>query len=124
MIMDIQIKTVDDVAVVTLTGVMDGRTAPTLEKQLLPLAESTPRLLLNMGGIAFLSSAGLRILLMLYRQINNQGGCIALANLPEMIEDTMSVTGFFHFFTAYPTEEEGIAALRGCDVKSESNAAN
>ena len=122
--MDIQIKAVDDVVVVTLTGVMDGRTAPALEKQLLPLAESTPRLLLNMGGITFLSSAGLRILLILYRQINNQGGCIALANLRETIEDTMSVTGFFHFFTAYPTEKEGITALRGCVTKPENNAAN
>lgn len=113
--MDIQTKMVGDVMVVSLTGEISGRNAPDVQDQLLPLAEPGCRLLLNMSGISYMSSAGLRTLLMLYRQIDRQSGCIALCNLQEMIQDMMSVTGFLDFFTAYATEDEGINALRQCE---------
>ena len=113
--MEIQTKTVDDVMVVSLTGEINGRNAPEVQDRLLPLAEPGCRLLLNMNGISYMSSAGLRTLLMLYRQIDRQGGCVALSNLQEMIQDMMSVTGFLDFFTAYATEGEGIQALKECE---------
>jgi anti-sigma B factor antagonist len=114
--MEIQIKTVDNVMVVNLTGEISGRNAPDVQEQLLPLARPGSRLLLNMSGVSYMSSAGLRTLLMLYRQINNQSGCVALSNLQEMIQEMMSVTGFLDFFTAFATEAEGIAALRECEI--------
>ncbi len=122
--MDIETQTVDDVIIVTLTGEMNGRTAPRVEAQLLPMACPGCKLLLNMAGVTFLSSAGLRILLMLYRKIEAQGGAIALANLREPIQDTMSITGFLHFFTAHPSEAAGIAALRQQAVPQNNDAAN
>jgi anti-sigma B factor antagonist len=114
--MEIQIKTVDDVIVVNLTGEISGRNASEVQDQLLPLAQPGCKLLLNMSGISYMSSAGLRILLMLYRQINNQNGCIVLSNLQEMIQDMMSITGFLDFFTAFGSEAEGITALRDCET--------
>ncbi len=113
--MDIQIKSIDNVTIVALTGEINGRNAPEVQEQLLPLAIPGCRILLNMAGISYMSSAGLRTLLMLYRQINRQSGCIALSNLQEMIQDMMSVTGFLDFFTAFATEAEGIEALQNCE---------
>ena len=114
--MEIQLKTVDGVMVVSLTGEISGRNAPDVQEQLLPLAQPGSRMLLNMSGVSYMSSAGLRTLLMLYRQINNQSGCVVLSNLQEMIQEMMSVTGFLDFFTAFGSEAEGIAALLECDV--------
>jgi anti-sigma B factor antagonist len=122
--MNLETQTVDDIIVITLTGEMNGRTAPDVETQLLPMACSGCKLLLNMVGVTFLSSAGLRILLMLYRKIEAQDGAVALCNLRETIQDTMSITGFFHFFTAYNSETEGIAALQAQPLKSDNHAAN
>ncbi|MCP4424587.1 MAG: anti-sigma factor antagonist [Chloroflexi bacterium] len=113
--MEIETRQVDDILVVTLNGEIDGRNAPVIQEKLMPLAALESKVLLIMSGVAYMSSAGLRTLLMLYRQINNNNGCIALACLPEMIQDMMSMTGFLDFFVAYPTEEEALAALRGCD---------
>jgi anti-sigma B factor antagonist len=113
--MDIQVKTIDDVTVVNLTGEINGRNAPDVQEHLLPLALPSCKLLLNMSGVSYMSSAGLRTLLMLYRQIDNQSGCIVLSNLQEMIQDMMSITGFLDFFTSYETEDQGIAYLRECD---------
>ncbi len=115
--MDIQTKMIDDILVISLTGEINGRNAPDVQDQLLPLTQPGCKLLLNMSGVSYMSSAGLRTLLMLYRQIDSQSGCIALCNLQEMIQDMMSVTGFLDFFTAYATESEGIHALHECEEK-------
>jgi anti-sigma B factor antagonist len=115
MAMDIRIKEIEDITVVTLIGEINGRNAPDIQEQLLPLAQPGCRLLLDMSDVSYMSSAGLRILLMLYREIDSQHGCIVLSNLQEFIEDMMSVTGFLDFFIAYSNQTEALAALRDCD---------
>ncbi len=113
--MDIQVKKVEDVTIVTLIGEIYGRNAPEIQEQLIPLVQPGCKFLLDMSDVSHLSSAGLRIFLMLYRHIDNQHGCIALSNLQEFIKDMMSATGFLDFFATYPTQAEGLAALRECD---------
>ena len=110
--MEIQVDQIDNIIVVHLSGELNQRTAPTLQEKLNPLINPDCKMLLEMGKLTYLSSAGLRILLLLYRQIKNNQGFVALANLTEMVEDTMSITGFLTFFTAYKTTDEGIIALR------------
>lgn len=113
--MDIQTKMIDDILVINLTGEINGRNAHDVQDQLLPLAQPDCKLLLNMSNVSYMSSAGLRTLLMLYRHIDSQSGCIALCNLQEMIQDMMSVTGFLDFFTAHASEAEGITAIQECE---------
>ena len=110
--MDIQIKQIDNIYVASLSGELNQRTAPTLQEKIEPLIKQDCKILLEMSELSYLSSAGLRILLLIYRQITNNQGLVALANLTEMVEDTMSITGFLTFFTAYQSTDEGINALR------------
>lgn len=109
--MDIQINQIDNIYLVRLSGELNQRTAPTLQEKINPLIEQGCKVLLEMSELTYLSSAGLRILLLIYRQITNNQGLVALANLTEMVEDTMSITGFLTFFTAYKSTDEGINAL-------------
>ena len=110
--MDIRIDQIEEITIVKLSGELNQRTAPPLEKEITPLIHPDCKILLDMKDLSFLSSAGLRILLLLYRQITNLNGHVALTNLSEMVEDTMSITGFLTFFTAYKSNEQGISALR------------
>ncbi len=112
--MDIQIKTIEDVKVAVLAGDVDAKTAPIVTEKVLPLAEDTgSKILLDMSQVSYMSSAGLRMLLSLYRQATAKDGSkIVLVGLSEDIEDTMSVTGFLDFFTICPTLNEGLAALQ------------
>lgn len=110
--MDIQIDQINKITVVHLSGELNQRTSPALQEKLLPLIQPDCKILLEMSKLSYLSSAGLRILLLLYRQISNNQGAVALANLTEMVEDTMSITGFLTFFTAYQSTDEGLQALR------------
>ncbi|MFO7661439.1 MAG: STAS domain-containing protein [Chloroflexota bacterium] len=109
--MEIEIEEVDGATIATLFGELDSRTAPLVQEKLLALPRPDRRLLLDMSGVTYISSAGLRALLMLYRQMDGQQGQVALVGLAENVKDVMAVTGFMEFFAAYDTAAEGIAAF-------------
>lgn len=102
----------DEVTIVDLAGDIDGNTASTVQAQVLPLAASSSRILLNMTKVPYMSSAGLRMLLSVYRQVAAQDGQVVLVGLSEEIQDTMSITGFLDFFTTRNTLEGGCEALK------------
>ena len=110
--MEINIKTMEEVKVAALTGDIDANTAPSVTEQVLPLAEPGSKILLDMTKVPYMSSAGLRMLLSLYRQATAEDGKLVLVGLSEDIQDTMSVTGFLDFFTTCETIEEGLTKLK------------
>jgi anti-sigma B factor antagonist len=109
--MNIELEEMDGVTVATLFGELDGRTAPLVQEKLLALPEPNGKALLDMSGVSYISSAGLRALLMLYRRMAANDGRVALVGLAENIKDVMVVTGFLEFFEDYDTLAEGLAAL-------------
>lgn len=113
MAIEIDIKTVEEIEVVELSGDIDASTAPDVQKQVLPLAKPGSKILMDMTQVPYMSSAGLRMLLSMYRQTQAKEAKLVLVGLSEELQDTMSVTGFMDFFTTCEKREEGIAALKG-----------
>lgn len=110
--MDINIKTVEQVQVVELAGDIDASTAPSVQEKILPLAEPGSKVLLDMTNVPYMSSAGLRVLLSVYRQASAKDGKLVLVGLTEEIRDTMSVTGFIDFFETYDDVASGLKSLK------------
>lgn len=111
--MELNIKTVDDIQVVEIIGEIDGKTAPEVQERILPLAGAGARMLLDMSKLTYMSSAGLRTMLMIYRTISsNDNAKVVLSGLSDEISDMMRVTGFLAFFVVSKTYEDGLAALR------------
>ena len=109
--MNVELEQRDGVTIATLFGDLDSRTAPLVQEKLLAVPEPQGKALLDMSGVSYISSAGLRALLMLYRQMAANDGRVALVGLPESIRDVMTVTGFLEFFDEYHSLEEGLSAL-------------
>ncbi|MGM3306259.1 anti-sigma factor antagonist [Anabaena sp. WFMT] len=109
--MEISITTIKDVKVAVLVGDIDANTASSVTKEVLPLAEPGSKIILDMTKVPYMSSAGLRMLLSLYRQTTAKEGKLLLVGLTEEIIDTMTITGFLDFFTTSETLEKGIEAL-------------
>jgi anti-sigma B factor antagonist len=109
--MEINVRSIRQVTVVEIAGDIDSNTAPQAQEQVLPLVQPGSKVLLDMSGVEYMSSAGLRMLLSMYRQISRGDGGIVLVGLSEEIKDTMSVTGFLNFFTTRDTVDEGLQAL-------------
>lgn len=110
--MDINIKTMGQVTIVEIVGDIDGRTATQAQAQILPLLEPGCKMVVDMGGVAYMSSAGLRLMLSMHRQASGNKGQLLLAGLSEEIRDTMEATGFLNFFTTQDTVEAGLDALQ------------
>ena len=110
--MDVNVATKQNAQVVTIVGEIDGSSAPQAQEQILALARPNAKVALDMTGVTYMSSAGLRMLLLAYRTINGKGGGkIVLVGLSNDLKDTMSVTGFLDFFTCCDTLDAGLAAV-------------
>lgn len=110
--MEITAQTVEDATVVTLSGDLDGKTAPIAQEQIVPLCQASSKLILDMRNVIYMSSAGLRLMLLLHRQVSSVRGQMVLTGLSDDLKDTMSATGFLAYFTTADTVEAGLAALR------------
>lgn len=110
--MEIRINQQQQVQVVAIIGELDGATTPVAVEQITPLAQSGVRIILDMSQVNFMSSAGLRMMLLMYRLITGRGGKVALAGLSEDLADTMSMTGFLDFFSCFKSVDQAVAALK------------
>ncbi len=113
--MEFEINSAGVVTKVALQGDLDSQTAGAVQDQLLPLINPQCRILLDMAGVPYISSVGLRALLLIYRKTAEVGGRIVLCRLSEMLHDTMQITGFLGFFEAYETLDAGLQALSGAE---------
>lgn len=100
----IQIK--NDIVYITIQGSIDSNTAGELQSRILEELASCNQVIMDLTAVDFLSSAGLRVLLMLYRQLGGNGGKVLLVNVSEEICDIMSMTGFINFFELYGSIDE------------------
>ena len=99
------------VTVVELDGELDSVTAPASREELSQLAGSGGPVLLDLSRMSYMSSAGLRVLLLVYRQARDAGAALALAGLPPMIREVMAATGFLDFFTVADSVEAALEDL-------------
>jgi anti-sigma B factor antagonist len=110
--MEIQIKTIQSVTIAQLSGDIDANTASQVQQEVLPLAKPGSKILLDMTRVEYMSSAGLRMLLSLYRRVAASKGQLMLVGLAEEIRKTMSLTGFLEFFPTRDTLESGLRAMQ------------
>lgn len=85
-------------AVLALSGRLDTATAPELEAEITALLSTENELTLDMENLAYISSAGLRVLLKTYKALEGKGG-FRLTNVPESVNEVFDITGFSDFLT-------------------------
>lgn len=83
---------------VSVSGRLDTTTAPELEKTLGSQLEGIESLTLDFGDLAYISSAGLRVLLALQKTMNRQGQ-MAVTHVNDNIMEVFDVTGFVDMLT-------------------------
>ena len=95
--LDIQ-KTVKTVAAFSLAGRLDTITAPQLENALRDVYDKVDELVLDLEGLNYISSAGLRVLLSARKAMAPKSG-MTLRHVNETILELIKVTGFSEFLT-------------------------
>ncbi|MBO6146884.1 MAG: STAS domain-containing protein [Lachnospiraceae bacterium] len=81
-----------------LEGRLDTTTAPQLENELKTAVDGIEELVFDMKDLAYISSAGLRVLLSAQKVMNKQGTMV-IRNANEEIMEIFDVTGFVDILT-------------------------
>lgn len=107
--MEINTQTQEHITVITIQGELDGKTVPLAQEQIEPLLLAGSKILVDMSDVDYMSSAGLRLVLLLHRKLTQLQGQLVLVGLSEELRDTMSATGFLEYLTTCESLDEGIA---------------
>ena len=91
--MTIQTIKNEDALTVSVTGRLDTTTSPELDEELKKSLDGIRDLTMDLEGLEYISSAGLRILLSTQKTMNQQG-TMKLINVSSMVMDVFEVTGF------------------------------
>ena len=77
-----------------LEGSIDSSTAPLLDKAINESIKDVKSLILDFKGIDYISSAGLRVLLVAFNTMNKQEGKMVVRHPNSNVMDIFTMTGF------------------------------
>ena len=113
--MDIASRRLADVVVVAPAGPIDHANAQPLELALAPMLApdaTDPRaLVLDFGSVGYVSSMGLRVLMVAARALRARGSRIAVAALQPVVAEIFDIARFGHVLEVFPTVDDALAAL-------------
>ena len=91
--MTIEIKKNAEEAIIEIAGRLDTTTAPALDKTINEDIEGVKDLVLDLNGLEYISSAGLRVLLSAQKKMQKIGS-MKVKNVCEEVMDVFEMTGF------------------------------
>ncbi len=96
-----------DFFVIHLAGRLDTSNYGELEKKLISFIEGGEKqIIVECSGLVYISSSGLRVLLMALKKITAAGGKFHLCNLQDNIREIFEIAGFTSIFKVFDTLEE------------------
>ena len=96
--MTIEIKRTAEETIIELAGRLDTTTAPALDKTISTDIGDTQNLVLDLKGLEYISSAGLRVLLAAQKRMKKVGS-MKLRNVCEEVMEVFEMTGFADILT-------------------------
>ncbi|MBP6188780.1 MAG: STAS domain-containing protein [Azonexus sp.] len=103
------------VLIVSVSGRIDHITSEEFTKSLDPLLDQCtqghPSILLDFSGVDYISSAGLRVLMMASRRAKAQKGVFAIAALQPMVQEVFAISRFNLIVPCYVSVETACKVL-------------
>ena len=112
--MQIGQRMVGDIVVVEVTGditLSKGGDVLLKDKVQSLLQQGHRKLLLDLGNVSYVDSAGLGQLVQIYATTSHLGGSMKLLRLTKRLKDLLVLTKLLTVFEAYDTEAEAIASF-------------
>ena len=97
----IEIRQTEEATIAICHGRIVADTVPILQEEVRRVLPESKRIMLDLGDVTYLDSAGLGALVGLYASARRNGGQLKLANLTPRIEDLMRITHLAAVFEPY-----------------------
>ncbi len=105
--MEMQQKAGDGITTFILTGHLNATTAPPAETALSGAIDGgASHLVLNLAGVDYISSAGVRLLLSTSKKLSRQNGKLVLCDLQRGVREVLEISGLMTVFMVATTEVE------------------
>lgn len=111
--MEIRQETIDGIAVLSPVGRVDSNSAREVEETLLPLFDAGAPVVVDFAALNYISSAGLRVLLLAARRSKATGVPLALAGMSKPVEEVFKISGFAKLFHIHADRTAALAAKAG-----------
>lgn len=110
--MQLKVKALKKVDIVTVKGRVDSATAPEFDNALKGLQqEGRHKLVLDMSGLDYISSAGLRALVSALKAAKQHNGGVHLVGVSDKVRDTLEVVGFQSLFPDFESTLDAVDAF-------------
>jgi anti-sigma B factor antagonist len=120
--MNIKNKTYSNVLVLSPVGRIDHANSEDFRDSIEPFVERCrqdgERLILDLGGVDYISSAGLRCFMLAEKQAKTQGGTIVVAAMQPVVREIFEISRFTLVFETFVTVHDAIAKLSPAALKA------
>ncbi|HBD09675.1 MAG TPA: anti-sigma factor antagonist [Syntrophobacteraceae bacterium] len=107
--MELNCEKMDNAMVVTVKGRLDTVTAPDFERQCSAwIDQGEISLLVDLNQLDYVSSAGLRTILVVSKKLKHKGGRMCFCGARDMVLRVLSLANFTSLFPVYDSFEEAL----------------
>ena len=108
--MDIDVTTKSQAVIIAVRGRLDATSAPVFEQRLADvIAQGATYVVVQCSGLVYISSAGLRSLLLSGKKLQAQQGRLVFAALQDRVQEVFEISGFSSIFQIFASEEAALA---------------
>lgn len=107
--MNITTEVVEGITVLRLSGDLDTGTSGDAQERIVEIIDGgAHNMLINLKDVGFVSSAGLRILLVAAKKMMSIDGTLRVSDLNETVHDVFEISGFSGILNVFPTEQDAL----------------
>ena len=110
--MELTEKNSEKCMIIGIKGRLDTINYTIFERRITELMDQqVNRILVNCSQMDYISSSGLRILLMALKRITMLGGKLVICELQDNIHEIFEISGFTTIFDIFPSEQEALTVF-------------
>src|SRR6266545_5024647 len=111
-VLSIETDNTQSVPIMKVMGRVDSDSAPELDDALTKLLQDNKnKIILNLKGVEYMSSAGLRVVVKAFQSAKKSGGDVRLTSVSDPVEVVLRTVGMMQMLRMYPTDEEAMASF-------------
>ncbi len=110
--MEIKHEIINEVNILALLGRLDELSTMEVQSVFQQMIDrNAEKVVLDLSGVEYISSSGLRVLLFVYRKMKSNGGIMRLCNLSPFVTEVFEVSNFTSLFDIDSSRDAALAAI-------------
>jgi anti-sigma B factor antagonist len=111
MSLEIKVSELKRVKMLEVSGRVDSISADELREALASSIEEYNKIVIELSGVEYMSSAGLREMVSALKTVKKTGGDLRLANPSDKVKEVLELAGLDSIFQIYPTTVDAVGSF-------------